>query len=323
MVSRRVVSITLLVVSTSAAGACSGSDPAAPGSPQEDAATTDGSRADGGNVTSDGATTTPDSNVTTDANTTSDSGEQDSGEQDAASDATADASQVDSGSDSSASDADASDASDAQAVSDAADAADAGPTLGACGTGMFELGEYGTYLGKVNVHRPTGGAWSVDSDCSSGGNNNTVAYCQKFWPTASSQVSVPVVGNKPYTAGGGTAPTCGGVYNEVGQAQYACCAPNPCADGFVPVGTYATWSGKVNVHRAATGSWAVDSDCSSGANVNTVAYCQKYWPASSSQVSVTPEAGDKPFTAGGGTAPTCGGSYPGVGQNQFVCCAPR
>jgi hypothetical protein len=44
-----------------------------------------------------------------------------------------------------------------------------------------------------------------------------------------------------------------------------------CGDGLVQVGEYNTWSGKVNVHRAPGGSWPLDTDCSSGSGVNTVA----------------------------------------------------
>jgi hypothetical protein len=198
------------------------------------------------------------------------------------------------------------------------------PEVGACGAGLFEIGEYATSDAKVNVHRNWGGDWTVDEDCSSGNDNNTVDYCQKFWAPSTSQVAVTVEGDKPFTAGGGTAPTCGGLFTGTGSEQFACCVPNPCEDGSVPVGTYATYGGKVNVHRSLYGEWAVDDDCSSGNNINTVSYCQKFWPEADSQVELDAvDDAEKPFTAGGGTAPTCGGNYPSVGQVQFVCCAER
>jgi hypothetical protein len=96
-----------------------------------------------------------------------------------------------------------------------------------------------------------------------------------------------------------------------------------CGDAGVALGEYATWSGKVNVHRGPGMPWTVDTDCSSGSNNNTILYCKKFWPTAATQVplvTLTPE--DKPFTAGGGTFPSCGGVYPDVGQVQFVCCAP-
>lgn len=79
--------------------------------------------------------------------------------------------------------------------------------------------------------------------------------------------------------------------------------------------------GKVNVHRTTGGQWVVDSDCASGAQLNTVAYCQKFWPVADLQVkraTVTPD--EKPFTAGGAQAPSCGGLFPFAGLEQFACC---
>ncbi|MDB4998666.1 MAG: hypothetical protein JWM74_6098 [Myxococcaceae bacterium] len=118
------------------------------------------------------------------------------------------------------------------AAVDAADAAvmpDSSTTSGACGAGFVEIGEYATWSGKVNVHRPTAGAWSVDTDCTSGANVNTVSYCQKFWPTTTKQVQLGAVTSdtKPFTSGGGVSPACGGVAppGYPGQNQFACCAP--------------------------------------------------------------------------------------------------
>jgi hypothetical protein len=97
-----------------------------------------------------------------------------------------------------------------------------------------------------------------------------------------------------------------------------------CGAGFVQVGEYATWYGKVNVHRAgSSGTWSVDTDCTSGADVNTVAYCQKFWPATTTQTQLAAVTADnKPFTSGGGVSPACGGVALHPGQSQFVCCAP-
>lgn len=98
---------------------------------------------------------------------------------------------------------------------------------GACAMGQRQLGEYSTWSGKVNVHRAAGGSWLVDSDCSSGVENNTIAYCKKFWPTTTVQVHLASVNSdtKPFTQGGGTAPICGGLAPNKGVDQYACCAP--------------------------------------------------------------------------------------------------
>lgn len=131
----------------------------------------------------------------------------------------------DAGADGSASSSDAALDVDARASYDAGDAAVI--SQGSCTVGLKQVGEYATWSGKVNVHRSTGGAWSVDSDCSSGANINTVTYCQKFWPGATTQVHLMTVTpeQKPFTQGGGTAPTCGGLAMFQGLDQFACCAP--------------------------------------------------------------------------------------------------
>ena len=96
-----------------------------------------------------------------------------------------------------------------------------------CAAGMTQLGEYATWWGKVNVQRPSGGAWSVDSDCSSGADHTTIAYCQRLWPATTVQVDLSAVTPemKPFTSGGGAAPACGGLALFAGQHQFVCCAP--------------------------------------------------------------------------------------------------
>ena len=95
-----------------------------------------------------------------------------------------------------------------------------------------------------------------------------------------------------------------------------------CAQGKIQVGEFATWSGKVNVHHVTQGAWEVDSDCSSGALDNDLAYCQKFWPAATDLVAVTVSSDLKPFASADGTAPTCGGVASAVGKEQFACCTP-
>jgi hypothetical protein len=115
---------------------------------------------------------------------------------------------------------------------------------------------------------------------------------------------------------------------DAGDAGDAATAPDAttsaaCGSGFVQLGEYATWYGKVNVHRATGGAWVVDADCSSGADVNDVSYCQKFWPSATKQTQLAAVTSDtKPFTSGGGVSPACGGIALHPGQNQFACCAP-
>jgi hypothetical protein len=91
-----------------------------------------------------------------------------------------------------------------------------------------------------------------------------------------------------------------------------------CPSGTGLVGQYATWCGKVNLHTQGSG-WASDSDCTSGCNINTVSYCQKFWPGATTQqlFSVTPS--DTKIWQDAG----CSGGYPRVAQQQYACCVPQ
>lgn len=92
------------------------------------------------------------------------------------------------------------------------------------------------------------------------------------------------------------------------------------------VGRFSIWWGKVNVHQPLGGNWTHDLDCSSGATVNILSYCQKLFPTTTHiyRDVVSPEL--KPFVAG-----SCGlpdpmdpsSRYFHPGQKEFVCCEPR
>lgn len=75
------------------------------------------------------------------------------------------------------------------------------------------------------------------------------------------------------------------------------------------------WWGKVNAHRDSGGSWTKDADCTSGANIDPLTYCKKFYP---NTTSVTPVAlSAKPAllwnTAG------CGQQYTSNGVNEWTC----
>lgn len=92
-----------------------------------------------------------------------------------------------------------------------------------------------------------------------------------------------------------------------------------CGEDMVVVGQYATWCGLVNEHQTDDGTWVPDSDCSSGCYSNTVSYCQKFWPTSTTQVQLeTPSSDIKVFKDAG-----CRNAYSGTGLAQYACCAPR
>lgn len=93
--------------------------------------------------------------------------------------------------------------------------------------------------------------------------------------------------------------------------------PDHCGPGSVMLGEFATHCGQVNVLRPAGGDWTPDADCSTGCDVQDLAYCQAEFPGSTRIVPVEVGPEDKPFFAGG-----CGEVYPQRGSAQFACCAP-
>lgn|GEM_PF-5656051 len=80
-------------------------------------------------------------------------------------------------------------------------------------------------------------------------------------------------------------------------------------------GRIAYWWGKVNLHTTASGAWTHDTDCTSGANLDPLAYCRKFWPftASVQEVPVTQKPG-APWLSAGCTGPT---AYNGL--REFLC----
>jgi hypothetical protein len=66
------------------------------------------------------------------------------------------------------------------------------------------LGTFSRYCGKVNIHKSPCGGWITDSDCTSGCNIGGLAYCQKFWPNATSvrQVALSAKANNVWSNAG-------------------------------------------------------------------------------------------------------------------------
>lgn len=81
------------------------------------------------------------------------------------------------------------------------------------------------------------------------------------------------------------------------------------------IGRISYWFGKVNTHMAPGGSWTWDTDCTSGANIDPLQYCRKYWPSTTSvtSVPVSAKSGNLWYTAG------CGTAFPGDGLQEWVC----
>jgi hypothetical protein len=99
-----------------------------------------------------------------------------------------------------------------------------------CGVNLVKVGEYSLWCGKVNEHTDAQGSWQPDPDCTSGCNVAGVAYCQKFYPSATTVVTVPQVGLKDWKNAGfvsGQSGECNdSAPDGVGiSGQAACCAP--------------------------------------------------------------------------------------------------
>jgi hypothetical protein len=159
------------------------------------------------------------------------------------------------------------------------------------------------WWGKVNAHVDAGGNWVKDADCTSGANLDPLTYCRKFYPATTSAIAV-ALSTKPAllwnTAG------CGAQYTSNGQNEWTCNQPPP---------RIAYWPGKVNAHRDSGGNWVKDADCTSGANLDPLTYCQKFYPATTSvtAVAVTTKPALLWNTAG------CGAQYTSNGHSEWTC----
>jgi hypothetical protein len=83
------------------------------------------------------------------------------------------------------------------------------------------------------------------------------------------------------------------------------------------LGRIGYWFGKVNTHRGplATDAWTWDTDCSSGANLDPLTYCRKFFPATSSITQVPVSSKPVPVWQEGG----CFAVHPGDGETEYVC----
>lgn len=110
--------------------------------------------------------------------------------------------------------------------------------------------------------------------------------------------------------------SCGdGICNN-GETTGTC--PGDCGTTTGPVlGRFSRWCGKVNTHKSGGGSWTPDPDCTSGCNIGGLAYCKKFWPASSviRQVSLTTKPSSGAWVTAG-----CGYWFESWnGDDEFEC----
>ncbi|RKH05034.1 hypothetical protein [Corallococcus carmarthensis] len=81
------------------------------------------------------------------------------------------------------------------------------------------------------------------------------------------------------------------------------------------LGRISYWYGKVNAHKAPGGAWLKDNDCVSGANLDPVAYCRKFFPGTNSVVELAASA--KPPNLW--NSQNCAAAYSGNGERDFIC----
>ena len=84
---------------------------------------------------------------------------------------------------------------------------------------VAELGRISYWAGKVNIHRPFGGAWAWDPDCSSGSTIAVLTYCKKWFPMTTTVTQVTLTQKTtPLLQDAG----CAAVYVYDGQEEYTC-----------------------------------------------------------------------------------------------------
>lgn len=179
------------------------------------------------------------------------------------------------------------------------------PPAPSVATNSIVAGRISYWAGKVNVHTdPVTSVWLGDSDCVSGAGIDPLMYCKKFYPKTTSVTSVPVTKKPPNiwnTEG------CGQQYSSDGIQEWTCNAPGP--------PRIAYWKGKVNLHQDSTGAWTKDADCSSGAGIDPLTYCKKFYPATTSVTSVAVTTKPALLWNTGG----CKEQYSGDGAQEFIC----
>lgn len=118
------------------------------------------------------------------------------------------------------------------------------------------------WWGKVNQHVENG-AWKTDADGTSGADLDKLAYCKKFYPA-----TTRVEDSRYETIFDWKEQ--GNVNSHVGTHM-----TYRCVDATQRI---AYWWGKVNQHVDEKGNWVTDPDGKSGANINKLTYCKKWYP---------------------------------------------
>ncbi|MFY1829247.1 hypothetical protein ACN47A_25235 [Myxococcus fulvus] len=115
-----------------------------------------------------------------------------------------------------------------------------------------------------------------------GGSNSPSAEPQPVHDATSQSPTAPIESSEPRP-------------EELGEAVQSATTPQV-------IGRIARYCGKVNNHQLPGGEWQPDLDCTSGCDVGGLAYCQKFWPQTSSirQVAVSSKPNNVWTTSGCG-----------------------
>jgi hypothetical protein len=142
----------------------------------------------------------------------------------------------------------------------------------------------------------SGGSGGSAPDSSSGGQAATEGGTQG----GSGGLITPESGSGGTISSGGT--------DGAAPVTYDCKACK-CAE----LGRFATWCGKVNIHKDINFGWTNDATCSAGCTVNTIDYCTKLWSGTVEMLEVKPE-GLKYFSEAG-----CLNQWPFEGEHEYLC----
>jgi Zn-finger nucleic acid-binding protein len=121
------------------------------------------------------------------------------------------------------------------------------------------------WYGKVN-QRNVDGVWKTDEDGTSGADIDMLAYCKKFWSSTGSV-------KKLYSKESITFYERGNKNGHVSTRDVYECVE---ASSTLTTRRISYWSGKVN-QRNVDGVWKTDPDGTSGADIDMLAYCKKWW----------------------------------------------
>lgn len=126
----------------------------------------------------------------------------------------------------------------------------------------------GYWYSKVNQHINSNGDWVTDADGTSGADIDRLTYCRKWYPATTSvrdYAFETLIWRNAGNVGGGWTYTV---------------KTTECVISQQPPNRIAYWSGKVNQHiDPNTGIWVTDSDGVSGAGIDKLTYCRKFYPA--------------------------------------------